>query len=497
MGKAEAPPSIGAGEVEGAEDDASFEPQVVAQQVSILYAQGLLPHLISVLNATILVAVLGAAAPVATRIGWLAAICLLSIGRLFLVAVYRRRRPTPAEATHWGTRFAIGIGLKGLLWGISPLLFPVRQDVNLQMLMAFVLAGMVAGANTSVGTFPRAFRAFVVPALPPMVVILASGGGRVNLAMAAMLTLYGVAMVLLSAANARTFAQNMRLQLGNARLVQRLAEGRALLECRVLERTTELRATLDEQRLAEARALRAVAARDDFLAVASHELLTPLSALQLQIKVLEHDVLLDRDNRSERLVAGLATFTRQVARMTALVDTVFRVSGLDRGQLVLDPRHIELAATVRSAVADIESGGAVVSPDCPVRLELREPVYGYWDPTRVEQIVINLVTNALKYGEGKPVTVSLDLDPHDAERVSLAVADQGCGISEAEFESIFEKFRRGQSARDRRGLGLGLFVVRELVRAMDGEISVSSMVGVGSTFRVSLPVRETGPVNGH
>jgi signal transduction histidine kinase len=125
-----------------------------------------------------------------------------------------------------------------------------------------------------------------------------------------------------------------------------------------------------------------------------------------------------------------------------------------------------------------------------VQLELRGPLFGSWDPTRVEQIVVNLVTNALKYGEGKPVTVSLDVDPNDAGRASLVVADQGCGIGASEIDSIFEKFRRGQASHHRRGLGLGLFVVRELVRAMEGEISVSSTVGVGSTFRVSLPGRE-------
>jgi signal transduction histidine kinase len=357
--------------------------------------------------------------------------------------------------------------------------------------MSFVLGGMVAGATATASTFQWAFRAFIVPALAPMIATLALAGGRVNLAMAALLIVFGIAMSILSAETARSFAQTTRLQLRNGRLMQRLAEARDLLEARVLERTTELSATLQEQRVVEARALQAVAARDDFLAVASHELLTPLSALQLHVRVLEHDLVLGRNNTRERLVLGLATLTRQVSRMAALVDTVFRVSGLDRGQLVLEPRPIDLAATVRSAVADIESSGFVVTPDCLVTLQLREPLHGSWDPTRVEQIVVNLVTNALKYGEGKPVTVSLDVDPSDGGRVSLLVADQGCGISSTEIQSIFEKFRRGQAARQTRGLGLGLFVVRELVRAMDGEVSVSSTVGVGSTFRVSLPGRTT------
>src|SRR5262249_15253535 len=154
--------------------------------------------------------------------------------------------------------------------------------------------------------------------------------------------------------------------------------------------------------------------------------------------------------------------SRQVTRMAALVDTVFRVSGLDSGQLVLDARPIDLVTTVRAAVADLEAMDTAAAPAGRVTLRLREPIRGTWDPTRVDQIVVNLVTNALKYGGSRPVTVTLEPDPRDARCAVLSVADQGNGIPPAEIDSIFEKFHRGAAGRRGQGLGLGLFVVRQL-----------------------------------
>jgi signal transduction histidine kinase len=377
--------------------------------------------------------------------------------------------------------------MNGGAWGALPLLFPAPGQLAVHALMSFVLGGMVAGATATASSDQRSFRAFAVPALAPMIATLALGEGRVNLAMAMMLTLYGIAMGILARNSGRSFAHATRLRLRNERLLQRLAEARDQLEQRVLDRTAELRATLEEQRRAEAKALQAVVARDEFLAVASHELLTPLSALQLQVRLLEHDVALRATG--DRSAPSVVSMNRQVARMAALVDTVFRVSGLDRGQLVLDARAIDLAAIIRAAVSDLEASGALVSSSGAVVLRLHEPMDGCWDPVRVEQIVMNLLTNALKYGEGHPVTIALEGDPQDARVALLSVSDQGCGIATAELDSIFEKFHRGDAGRRGRGLGLGLFVVRELATAMGGRIAVSSTVGQGSTFRVSLPGR--------
>ncbi|MEA2700093.1 MAG: hypothetical protein QOI66_4364 [Myxococcales bacterium] len=473
--------------VEERDDDAPFEPLIVGEQVSALYGKGVLPYLVSVANATILVAALGEDATPFARGAWLSVICALAVARFAQMKAYHRAQPPPAEAPRWRRRYAVGIGCNGVAWGVIPLLFPAPGRVAVHALMSFVLGGMVAGATATASSDQRSFRAFAVPALLPMVATMALTGGRVNLAMATMLTLFGFAMAILARRAGLSFAQSTRLRLRNERLVRRLAEARDLLEGRVLERTAELRETLEEQQRAEAKALQAVAARDEFLAVASHELLTPLSALLLQVKVLENDLAPGRAQDADRLTSGLTTINRQVTRMAALVDTVFRVSGLGQDRLVLEARTIDLAATIQAAISDLEASGSMMSHGSSVTMQLQQPLTGHWDPTPVEQIVMNLLTNALKYGRGGPVTVSLESDPQQTGWVILSISDQGCGIASAELDSIFEKFHRGEAGRRTRGLGLGLFVVRELVHAMGGRISVSSTVDVGSTFRVWLP----------
>jgi signal transduction histidine kinase len=497
MVKAEAPASGPGGtvveaaqEVEERDDDAPFEPLIVGEQVNALYGKGVLPYLVSVVNATLLVAALGRDATLFARGAWLSVICALAAARFAQMKAYHRVQPSPAQAPRWRRRYTVAIACNGVAWGVIPLLFPTPGRVAVHALMSFVLGGMVAGATATASSDQRSFRAFAIPALLPMVLTMALTGGRVNLAMATMLTLFGIAMAILARRAGLSFAQSTRLRLRNERLLLRLADARDLLEGRVLERTAELRATLEEQQRAEARALQAVAARDEFLAVASHELLTPLSALQLQVKVLENDLAPARAQDADRIMAGLTTINRQVARMAALVDTVFRVSGLGRDQLVLEACTIDLAATVQAAISDLEASGNLMSHGSPVTMQLQQPLMGHWDPTRVEQIVMNLLTNALKYGRGGPVTVSLESDPRQTGWVILSISDQGCGIAPTELDSIFEKFHRGEAGRGSRGLGLGLFVVRELVRAMGGRISVSSTVDVGSTFRVWLPEGE-------
>jgi len=488
-GAEEAGGEVALGEEGG--EEASVEPLIVAEQVRALFRNRRLPYLVGVANAVIVVAALGGDVSLVARVAWLAVIGALAAGRLVLARAYLRVQPLPADAPRWGRRFAIGIGMNGVAWGAMPIVFSAGRLVEERALMSFVLGGMVAGATASASTDQRSFRAFVIPTLVPMLLMMAAVGGRVNLAMALMLALFGVAMAILASGSGRAFERNARLSLRNERLAQRLAEARDLLEQRVLERTAALRASMEDLRRAEANALHAVAARDEFLAVASHELLTPLAALQLHLRVLEQNVA--GVAGGERATASLATMSRQVTRIAALVDTVFRVSGLDRGQLVLEARPIDLAATIRAAVGDLESAGLIDSLAGAVTLRLEEPMNGRWDPTRVEQIVVNLLTNAIKYGGGNPVTVALGVDSRDEGRVVLSVSDQGCGIPASDLDAIFEKFHRGDAGRRSRGLGLGLFVVRELVRAMGGEVSVSSTEGVGSSFRVVLPGRLTVP----
>jgi signal transduction histidine kinase len=224
----------------------------------------------------------------------------------------------------------------------------------------------------------------------------------------------------------------------------------------------------------------ALRARDAFLTMASHELKTPLTPLQLQV-----DQLLRARGGVPATVARAAdAIRRQVQRLTILVNTLLDVSRVNEGRLRMELEPIDLAALAREVVSGFSAASEVDRGR--IRLEAPEAVVGRWDRLRLEQVVTNLVSNALKYGEGKPISVRVERSRGGA--AELAVSDQGIGIASGEQGLIFERFERGQAARGYGGFGLGLWISREIVTALGGTIEVESAAGAGATFRVRLPL---------
>ncbi|WP_437284635.1 AAA family ATPase [Sorangium sp. So ce406] len=234
-----------------------------------------------------------------------------------------------------------------------------------------------------------------------------------------------------------------------------------------------------------AEAQEAIQRRDEFLLVASHELKTPLTSLQMQAHLMER--LLGRYQRAEvapeRIDASLQVLSRQVARLGRLVDELLDVTRLDAGRMTLARAPVDLAALAREAVERM--GQQLASARCRVQLELDEPVVGRWDPSRLEQVLVNLLSNAIKYGAGGLIHVVVRR--HEG-RALLSVRDHGMGIAEADHARIFERFERAVSVRNFGGLGLGLYIVRWIVASHGGTIRVESRPGAGATFLVELPL---------
>jgi signal transduction histidine kinase len=233
----------------------------------------------------------------------------------------------------------------------------------------------------------------------------------------------------------------------------------------------------------EAELREAVRIRDEFLQIASHELNTPLTPLSLKLSSLLRLAAVGQLVPQE-VSRHLEVAQRQVKRLAELVKDLLDVTRLSRGQLQLDPSEVSLAETVRVVVeqfsAEVQRSGS--------RLEVvvTRDAIGYWDRARIEQVVENLLGNALKYGDGKPVTVEVTADE---ARARIAVRDQGVGIEPETLPRIFHKFERAASARHFGGLGLGLFIVRQIVDSHEGTIHVSSAPVQGATFVVELPLR--------
>jgi signal transduction histidine kinase len=230
------------------------------------------------------------------------------------------------------------------------------------------------------------------------------------------------------------------------------------------------------------RAQEAIDLRDDFLAVASHELKTPLTTLQLQLDSLEATI--ERAcAREEKAARRMASVTRQMQRLTRLVESLLDVSRLTTGRLALNREVFDLRGLVRSVLGHLEaqarSSGTELSAHLP-----EDAVVGSWDRLRIEQVLANIVSNALKYGPGKPVQVSLEVDGALAR---LSVKDEGIGISPQDARRIFDRFERAVPTQNYGGMGLGLFITRQIVEAHGGDIRVHSRPGEGAEFIVQLP----------
>ncbi|HEX7639347.1 MAG TPA: hybrid sensor histidine kinase/response regulator [Burkholderiaceae bacterium] len=232
---------------------------------------------------------------------------------------------------------------------------------------------------------------------------------------------------------------------------------------------------------------RAVKTRDEFMSMVVHELRTPLSVLAMEVRVRQHQLAAGNAGffSQENLARMLERDQRQVRSLTRLIDDMLDVSQIRHGKLSIRRGRCDLPAMLRRVVAEVQGQRG----DVPVTLETDgSEIFGEWDEFRLEQVVVNLLNNALRYGAGKPVRVELRQMPGAAE---IRVVDQGIGIAPEDRARIFEQFVRVGERTRAPGLGLGLYITRQLVEAHGGTISVDSVPGEGATFTVALPT--TGP----
>ncbi|MHB1248237.1 MAG: hybrid sensor histidine kinase/response regulator [Polaromonas sp.] len=230
---------------------------------------------------------------------------------------------------------------------------------------------------------------------------------------------------------------------------------------------------------------RAIRMRDDFMSVAAHELLTPLNTLFLEAQLRK--VELDRGNTAIFDAAYLQKMVdhdqRQIKSIMRLIDDMLDISRIRSNRLAIRPRQVELSALLARVVGNLAHQAAAAG--VRITLQADQPVTGFWDEFRIEQVLINLLTNTLRHGNAQPVEVRLTaLD--DGARID--VRDQGPGIAAQDQQRIFEQFERAVEPGGPGGLGLGLYISRQLVQAHGGTLSVQSQPGDGSVFTVTLPL---------
>jgi signal transduction histidine kinase len=232
---------------------------------------------------------------------------------------------------------------------------------------------------------------------------------------------------------------------------------------------------------------RAVRMRDDFMSMVSHELRTPLNTLYLEAQLRQ--LHLSKGNLAnfapDRLPAMIERDQRQIRNMVRLIDDMLDVTRMRRDALSIQTKPVDLAMLAHAVVENLrhqaEAAGVAIALEVPAEL------HGVWDEFRIEQVLTNLLTNALRYGGGKPVEMVVQ-EVGDAAR--LSVRDHGIGIGPDDQERIFEQFERTDDSRKHAaGLGLGLYITRKIVGLHDGQIRVESTPGQGATFIVDLPLQ--------
>ena len=231
----------------------------------------------------------------------------------------------------------------------------------------------------------------------------------------------------------------------------------------------------------------AIRVRDDFLSIASHELKTPITSIRLQMQMAERQTTLNEGKSltPEKLQKIFHTTNNQLNKLTRLINDLLDTTRIRAGKLSMNPKEINFSDLVKETLERFMP--QLVNADCTLTVNIADDVFIWADPLRVEQVLMNLISNVIKYAPASPVIVELiEFDGHGL----FQIRDFGMGIPKNKISSIFERFERAQDHRGVSGLGLGLYIVKQIMDAHKGSIQVESDEGKGCLFKVKFPLQE-------
>lgn len=231
-----------------------------------------------------------------------------------------------------------------------------------------------------------------------------------------------------------------------------------------------------------------IKARDEFLSIASHELKIPLTSMLLKL----HNMLNNIRNVSlanfsiPELMGALENAEKQINSLTARINDLLNLSLITTGRMELNPKKTDLVIITKQVA---ENFSELLKHDgYKLQIEAESPVYGYWDNNRIEEVIMNLFSNAIKYGQNKPINIKITKDEDVAK---FMIKDHGIGISSKEQAFIFDRFKRTKESEELgSGLGVGLYITKQIIKAHHGKIKISSALRKGSTFTIELPIEK-------
>jgi len=362
-----------------------------------------------------------------------------------------------ARHRHWTKWFTVGSFVNGFIWGLVPILFftpDFRHFAVVLVLHAGYVGGAASGTSATLSRGISTYYAFSIPATLLFMLGIIINGGPEWYGFVLMVAFYTVTTSFMANTNNQSLIEQIRLRLEN----------------------TDLLAEVSDQR---DRAESAMMAKNRFLAAASHDLRQPVHALGLFAGTLESHLHAPEPKRI------LNKIKQSVTALGGLFHGLLDISKLDANVVENIPEHISLDRLLSPIQAEFEETAR--GKGLTLRISTNTDEVAYVDSSLLERILRNMVSNAINYTDAG--TVSLDVTSADRNQLIICVADTGKGIPQAELENIFSEYHQLENPqRDRqRGLGLGLAIVRRLCALMQIPINVTSEVGVGSSFSVTIP----------
>jgi signal transduction histidine kinase len=230
---------------------------------------------------------------------------------------------------------------------------------------------------------------------------------------------------------------------------------------------------------------RAIRARENFISIASHELRTPLAPIRLQVQRMLRGLQKHPETMPpERVVEALEVVDRQVGRLTSLLENVLDLTRLRLERLPLSLADLDLSTLVDEIASTLRE--PLAQAQCTLRIDRRGTVTGTWDRARLTQVLNNLLVNAMRHGGPGPIDLAL---MGDDDKVAVVVRDHGPGIPAGDADRVFRRFEHAARQAEAHGLGLGLYISREIIQAHGGKLTVESPSGGGAAFRIELPRR--------